>query len=246
MHKSNIEEEAFHDAGKDDQRFEQLLVGLRGAGLEGGVREGVNEGNQELVFVPNRGNLVIGVENLTLIEAERLHNVLVGVGVNGLFEGLAQQELTALRGGDVPIRAQHNVVGCQAVGRDEEAEVALDEPTLVVGEAIGILPERDVSGHVDFLGHPMVCAAREVLFPGPLVFKGHQLVDVGAAIDDPLVFNTHAALEVGVRDWRGNGTPRQWLCHRGRRFGRDGRRGGVFPVQHIDLTFFIRSVRFGQ
>ena len=40
-------------------------------------------------------------------------------------------------------------------------------------------------GH--FVGHPMVGAAIEVMFPGPFVFEGHELIDIdGVAVDQPL------------------------------------------------------------
>jgi len=140
---------------------------------------------------------VVRVEDLALVEAERLHDVLVGVRVDRLLEGLAQQELAALGSGDVPVGAQHDVVRGQRVGSHEEAEVALDQATLVVGQAVRVLPERDVAAHVDFLRHPVVGAGGQVLLPGPLVLERHQLVDVGAAVDDPLVFDAHAAVALG-------------------------------------------------
>ena len=34
LHEADVEEEAFHDAGEDDQALQQLLVGLHRAGLE--------------------------------------------------------------------------------------------------------------------------------------------------------------------------------------------------------------------
>jgi hypothetical protein len=75
----------------------------------------------------------------------RLDDVLVGVGVDRLLEGLAQQVLAALGRGDVAVGAQHDVVGRERVGGDEEAEVALDDAALVVGQAVGVLPQRDVA-----------------------------------------------------------------------------------------------------
>ena len=46
---------------------------------------------------------MVGVEDLTLVQAERLDDVLVGMGVDRLLEGLAQQVLAALRRADVAI-----------------------------------------------------------------------------------------------------------------------------------------------
>ena len=138
-------------------------------------------------------DLVVGVEDLALVEAERLDDVLVGVGVDRLFEGLAQQELPALGRRDVAVGAEHDVVRRQRIGGDEEAEVALDDAPLVVGQAVRILPGGDVARHVDLLRHPVVGAGGEVLLPRPLVLERHQLVDVGLAVDDALVGCVDAA-----------------------------------------------------
>ena len=70
---------------------------------------------------------MVHVEDLALIHAQGLDAVLVGVGVDGLLEGLAQQVLAALGVGDQPVDGQHQVVGHQGVGGGEEAEVALDD-----------------------------------------------------------------------------------------------------------------------
>ena len=75
----------------------------------------------------------------------------------------------------------------------KKPEVALDEAALVFGQAVRVLPQLDVALHVDFLRHPVVGAAGQVLVPGPLVLERHQLVDVGLAVDDALVVGVHAA-----------------------------------------------------
>jgi hypothetical protein len=130
----------------------------------------------------------------------RLDDVLVGVGVDRFFEGLAQQELPALGRRDVAVGAQHDVVGGQRIGGDEEAEVALDDAALVFAQAVRVFPGRDVARHVHLLRHPVVGAGGEVLLPGPLVLEGHQLVDVGLAVDDALVGDVDAtALVDGSR-----------------------------------------------
>ena len=113
--------------------------------------------------------------------------------MNRFFEGLAQQELAALGRRDMAIGAEHDVVGGQRIGSDEEAEIALDEAALVFAQAIRILPGRDVARHVDLLRHPVVGAGREVLLPRPLVLERHQLIDVGLAVDDSLVGGRYAA-----------------------------------------------------
>ena len=132
---------------------------------------------------------MVGVEHLAFVQVQALDDVLVGVGVDRLLEGLAQQVLAAFRRGDVAVGAEHDVVGGERVGGDEEAEVALDDAALVVGQAVRVLPQRDVAAHVHFLRHPVVGAGGEVLLPGPLVLERHQLVDVGLGVDDALVLD---------------------------------------------------------
>jgi len=92
----------------------------------------------------------------------------------------------------VAVGAEHDVVRGEAVGGDEEAEVALDDEALVVGQPARVLPQLDVALHVDLLRHPVVRAAREVLLPRPAVLERHELVDVGRAVDDALVLDAHA------------------------------------------------------
>ena len=103
--------------------------------------------------------------------------------MDGFFKRLAQNVLAALGVGDQAVNGQYQVVGNQRIGGGEEAQVALDDAALVFGEAVVALPQGDVGSHVDLLRHPVVGAAVEVLLPGPFVFKWHQLVEVGAAID---------------------------------------------------------------
>ncbi len=126
----------------------------------GEVRVGqcVDERDQELVLGADRADLVVGIEDLALVQPERLDDVLIGVRVDRLFERLTQQKLPALRRGDVPVGAKHDVVGGERVGGDEEAEVALDEPPLVLGQTVRVLPQRDVARHVHFLRHPVIGA----------------------------------------------------------------------------------------
>jgi hypothetical protein len=102
------------------------------------------------------------------------------VGVDGLLEGLAQQVLAALGVGDQAVEGQHQVVGHQRIRGGEVAQAAHDDAPLVLGQAILALPGGDVGVHVDFLRHPVVGAAVQVLLPGPVVLEGHQLVEVGA------------------------------------------------------------------
>ena len=135
LREPDVEEEAFHQAGEDDQRLEQLLVVLRRAGVEVGIHDRVDERDQELVLVADRRDLVVGVEDLAFVQTERLDDVLIGVRVDRFFESLAQQELTALGRRDVPVGAEHDVVGGERIGGHEEAEVALDDAALVFGKS---------------------------------------------------------------------------------------------------------------
>jgi len=60
--------------------------------------------------------------------------------VNRFLERLAQQILAAFRRADVTIGTEHDVVRGERIGGDEEAQVALDDQTLVVGQAVRVLP----------------------------------------------------------------------------------------------------------
>ena len=213
------------------------MIVLGRTGLEVLVHDHVDERDQELVLVTDALDFHVGVEHLGLVQAQAFHDVLVGMGVDGLFKGLAQQILAALRRGDMAVGAEHNVVGSQAVGGDEEAQVAGDDAALVRGQTIRVLPLGDVAAHIDFLRHPVIGAAGQILFPGPLVLERHQLVHVGGAVDDALVLDTDAAM--------GNGRSRcgcgRFSTHDvapvGRRGGLQAGRGllaglGVFKTQH--------------
>ncbi len=103
--------------------------------------------------------------------------------MDGFLKRLAQQVLAALRVGDQAVDAQHQVVGDQGVCGGEVAQAALDDASLILGQAVAALPGGHVGRHVDFLRHPVVGAAVDVLLPGPVVFERHQLVEVGAAVD---------------------------------------------------------------
>ncbi len=129
--------------------------------------------------------------------------------MNCLFEGLSQQVLAALWGGNVAIRAENNIISRQRVGSHKEPEITLNQTTFIVRQPVRVLPGRDVPGHIDLLRHPVVGTPRQILLPGPLIFKGHQLVDIGASIDDPLIFHPNSAgrrrLLAGHKAWGGRG-----------------------------------------
>ena len=120
LHKADVKEQPFHNAGKHNQRFQQLLVSFLGASFKFGIGQRVNKRNQKLVFVADRLNLVIGVKHFAFVQPEAFDDVLIGVSVNRFFKGLAQQELAAFWRGDLAIGAQHNVIGGQAVSGDKK------------------------------------------------------------------------------------------------------------------------------
>ncbi|CRM17385.1 hypothetical protein [Pseudomonas sp. 58 R 12] len=187
-----VKEDAFQHAVVGDQVTQQFFISLDSAGFELriGDRTGVLQAPGSLFG--DRWNLVVHVEDLAFIHGQRFDAVLVGVGVNRFFEGLAQDVLAALRVGDQAVHGQDQVVGNQGVGGGEEAQVAHDDAAFVVGQAFGVFPHSDVGGHVDLLRHPVVGAAVEVLLPGPVVLEGHELVEVGAAVDHALFVNGDA------------------------------------------------------
>ena len=98
---------------------------------ESGVEHLLRQLHLKGVLLVDDGDLAVHVEDLLLIEAEALHDVVEGVGVDGLFKGLAQEVLPALGVGDVPEDRQRDVVGYQALCRRKEAEIAHDHMPLV-------------------------------------------------------------------------------------------------------------------
>ena len=206
-----------------------------GAGLEFGVGQRVDEGDEEFILVADGFDLVIGVEDFAFVQAQRFDDVLVGVGVDGFFKRLAQQVLAALGRGDVAIGAEHDVVGGERIGGDEEAEVALDQTALVFGERGGVFPLRDVAAHVHFLRHPVVGARIQVFLPRPFVFEGNELIHVRGAVDDALVGGPYAlAFGCGGRIGHvGCPTGADVLAQEGRHV--DGLGGGCeifFKIEH--------------
>jgi len=203
---------------------------LHGAGGEGRVGQRVDERDQEFILVADRLDFVVRVEDFLFVQAQRFHDVLVRVGVDGFLERLAQQVLAAFRRRNVAVGAQHDVVGGQRVGRHEEAQVAFHQAALVFRQAVRVFPQLDVALHVHFLRHPVVGAAGQVFIPGPFVFERHQLVDVGFAVDDALVVGIHAHRDlVGAGFGAGGGL-----------LGLRGWRGFFIPGQH-DFLFLIET-----
>jgi len=87
----------------------------------------------------------------------------------------------------MPVGAQHDIVRCQTISRDEKSQIAFDQALLVFGQSVVILLQRDIGRHVDFLRHPVVRAGGKVFFPCLFVLERHQLVYVRLAVDDALV-----------------------------------------------------------
>ncbi|RMS47138.1 hypothetical protein ALP66_102286 [Pseudomonas amygdali pv. photiniae] len=187
-----IEEDAFQYAVVSDQVAQQLFVGFDGAGFELRIGDRTGVFQAPGCFFSDRWDLVVHVEDLAFIHGQRFDAVLVGVGVDRLFEGLAQDVLAAFRVGDQAVHGQYEVVGNQRVGSGEEAQVTHDDAALVVSQAFRVFPEGDVGGHVDFLRHPVVCATVQVLLPGPVVLERYELVEVGAAVDHHFFVNGDA------------------------------------------------------
>lgn len=193
---AGVEEDAFHDDVKADEVFEEVAQPLGGGGAEAVLDDVFGEAHFEGVFVVDGVDFVIHVEDFALVEGEGFDDVVEGVGVDGFFEGLAQEVLAAFRVGDVFEDGQDDVVADEGFGGGEEAEVAHDDVAFFGGEAVGF-PEFDVGTHGDFVGHPVVGAAFEVVVPGPVVFDGHELVDVdGGAVDEAFVVFVDALGEV--------------------------------------------------
>src|SRR5207248_10382596 len=104
--------------------------------------------------------------------------------------------VAAFRCGNVATGPDDDVTRREAIGSYEEAQIALDHAPLVLGQAVRVFPQGDVATHIDFLRHPVIRAGGEVFFPRPFVFERHELIDVGARVDDALVLDAHAAVAV--------------------------------------------------
>ncbi len=101
-----VEEDAFQHAVVGDQVAQQFLVGLDGAGVELRIGDGAGVLEAPGGFLRHRRYLVVHVEDLAFIHAQRLDAVLVGVGVDRFLEGLAQDVLAALGVGDQAVHGQ--------------------------------------------------------------------------------------------------------------------------------------------
>lgn len=182
-----VEEDPFHDDVEADQVLEEFLDACIGGGGKCGVQNVLRQLHLELVFVVDRVDLVVHVEYLALVEGQRFDDVEERVGVERLFERLAQEVLAHFGVGHVAEDRQDDVIADQALGRREEAEVAHDDAPLVIAQRFR-LPDLDVFAHRHFVRHPVVGAAVQIVLPRPLILQGHQLVDIHrVAVDQPLL-----------------------------------------------------------
>ena len=187
---------SFHDDVEADEVFDETLLARGRVRAEARLHDVRREPHLEGVLLMNRVHLVIHVEHLAFVEAEGFADVVKGVRVNRLLEGLAQEILPCLRVGDVLEDGEHDVVPDKALSGAEEAERAQDDLAFIGGELVGF-PQLDVLLHRDFGGHPVIRAAVEIMFPRPFVFQRHELVHIdGAAVEQPLVFGVDALGDV--------------------------------------------------
>jgi hypothetical protein len=111
LREARVEPHAFEDDVEGDEVAEEGLVGCVGAGGEGGIAEALCVLDGPGGFLGDGRDLAIHVEELAFVEAEGLDDVLEGVGVDGLFKGLAKQVLAALGVGEMAIDGEDDVVG---------------------------------------------------------------------------------------------------------------------------------------
>ena len=155
---ADVEKQAFHHAGEDDDRLQQLLVRDQSAGLEFRIGQDVDERirNWSLSWIDGISLCALKISRSSRPATRRCTGRR---GCGSPPRRLAQQVLAAFRGRDVAVGAQHDVVGGQRVGGDEEAEVAFHKTALVFRQAVRALPQFDVALHVHFLQHLVTGAA---------------------------------------------------------------------------------------
>ena len=190
-------------------------------------------------LVRDRGHLAVHVEQLALVEAEAFDDVLEGVGVHRLLERLAQQILPAFRIGQMAVDRQHDVVGDEAFGRGEEAEIALDRRAARPRSGRRATSTARYRPAWKLRSASSDCCSREIFLPRPFVFQRQQLIDVGAAIDHPLVVDGDAAAAAvdGAEAGRVGGRERR----RGATAGGVRRAGAAWfgPVEHVCYSFSV-------
>ena len=191
-----VEEDPLHDDVEADEILDELLKTLGGVGGEALLHDRGGEGHLEGILIVDGVHLVIHVEDLTLIKGETLDDVLEGVGMDRLLEGLAEHVLTGLGIGDMLEDRKHDVVPDKALSGAEEAEIPHDDLALVCRELIG-LPELDIALHRDLVRHPVVGATLGVVIPSPGVLQGHELVDINLfAVDQAFLIGIDPLGEV--------------------------------------------------
>src|SRR5690606_14046052 len=95
LRKARVEPHALENDVERDQISQEVLIRVRGSGPEVRIIEALRVPERPSRLVGDGGYLTVHIEEFTCVEAEALDDVLEGVGVDRLFEGLPQQILAA-------------------------------------------------------------------------------------------------------------------------------------------------------
>lgn len=136
LRKTGVEPHALENDVEGDEIAQESLVGLGRSRLEVRVVEMTRMIERPAGLVGNGRHLTVYVEQLALVQGQALDDVLEGVRVDRLLEGLPQQILAAFGICQMTIDGENDVVRHEAFGRGKEAEIALDHAPLVVGQSI--------------------------------------------------------------------------------------------------------------
>ncbi len=144
-------------------------------------------GNPDLLV--NLRHHAVAVVNLELVQAQGFDAVLISPGMHRFFIDLARLVDLQLGGGHLFHHRQADVAHGQDIARSEVGEHALIDVALLQGELVLVI--LHILGHVDVQRRPVVLVGVEKEFPGPRVLERRQLVDIGLAIDDPLILSAY-------------------------------------------------------
>ena len=87
---------------------------------------------------------------------------------------------------------KYDVITHQTLGCTEEAEITHNNLPLISTELVGF-PQLNILLHRHLIRHPLVFTAVEIMFPGPVIFDGHQLINIhGFAVDQAFVIHINA------------------------------------------------------
>ena len=111
LSESTVEEDAFGDHIEANEVLQEALIRLARACVERRVTDMVSMGNAPGGFASNRLHLMLHIEDLTLLKPKGLNAILIRMRMDGLFKGLSQNVLTALRVGDQSVDRQHQIIG---------------------------------------------------------------------------------------------------------------------------------------